>query len=99
MKTLSLLVLLSSVSAYAEHPCKGKAIKAAMSAYLQGGAIQGDDPTPSYRLVKSIVNELTHSVTIDGENDEGESWTMTYRVKTKPAPSCKVTLVRKVTNY
>lgn len=99
MKVLSVLVLFCSISAHAETPCKGKAVQAALSKYLENGIIQGDEPTPNHSLIKTTKTSITHAVAIDGQNDEGESWTITYQVKTKLAPSCKVTSVKEVANH
>lgn len=84
MKTiLALSVLFLSTSSFAaSEPCKAQAVKAAMKVYLSNGPIQGDDPVPSHRTLKNNGKLIKHEVKVNGGNDEGESWTVTYHVNT-----------------
>lgn len=98
MKIAILLMgLFSAMHAQAANsPCKAMAVKAAMKAYLSQGTVQGDAPVPSHRLISIKDDIAKHEVKVSGGNDEGESWTIVYQIKTDIQNNCKVNSVKKI---
>lgn len=100
MKTLLILAaILPQISLASVVPCKGMAVRAAMSLYLQGGPYQGDSPVLSHKLL-SVAGPLAyHGVIIDGGNDEGEYWRARFKVVTDSDQNCKVLSVKAVKKF
>jgi hypothetical protein len=80
-----------------EVACKSQSIRAALSLYLKNASgIQGHEYTPDFISSKIQANKIFNTVNVDGNNDEGASWTTTFEVEL--SKRCKVLSVKQTKN-
>ena len=96
---LAAFLLANPVMANPVDPCSKQATRAALKAYFAMGTIPRDEAVPSHRLL-SIENGVAEfTITINGNNEDGDTWSINYRVAANINNACKVLSVRKTRTF